>query len=252
MTELRRLGKAAVTGVGPTTKLRSVDSLQSIFDAKGFMSLDASHRNLTCTDCSVLCSGDIVTIDGDTGNIYRGQLAMRLPPIDRDQTTILSWCDKYKAMNTLGEVHCDGDFARCIQNGADGIGILETEYMFQFPDDEMSFERVLLSESVIERQELLSTMIPKHIVHFNKAFKLMNARPVCVRLLYPPLCSFVRSSQDRSRVLSSMTEDPDAIEKLSRNHSFPNLKHLLGVRNCIQIPEITEMQVKAVIGKRCV
>ena len=192
--------------------------------------------------------GDILTIDGATGEVMLGEVSTIKPDISGDFSTIMAWADKVRRLKirTNAETPLDTKVARDF--GAEGIGLCRTEHMF-FDEKRILYVRqMILSKSVEDRNEALKKILPFQKKDFVKIFKTMSGLPVTVRLLDPPLHEFLpKSGKEISRVANSLNISEHEIK--SRINDLHEENPMLGHRGCrlaISYPEIYEMQCEAI------
>ena len=192
--------------------------------------------------------GDIITIDGSSGEVMSGEVKTIKPDISGDFSTIMSWADKIRKMQvrTNAETPLDTKVAR--EFGAEGIGLCRTEHMF-FDEERILYVRqMILSKSKDDRSAALAKILPFQKKDFKEIFTIMKGLPVTVRLLDPPLHEFLpKSEKEISSVASSLNiserEIKDRISDLHEEN--PMLGHR-GCRLAISYPEIYEMQCEAI------
>jgi len=200
-------------------------------------------------------SGDVITIDGSTGLVYRGEVPAVGAAQDEYFYTVLNWADKYKKLRVFASCEDLQDVRKAFELGATGVGLLRTERMFQDKSCLDLFRRVLLSDSESERCRHLSEILPLQEAQFAEVFRSMNDRPVTVRLLDCPLQQFFPSPKSPSyhdevhEMAGRLGLSAD--DCMSRIKALQEVNPMLGKRGCrlsILHPEITIMQTKAVIG----
>ena len=192
--------------------------------------------------------GDIVTLDGSTGEVMLGEVNTIKPDISGDFSTLMAWADKVRSLKirTNAETPLDTKVARDF--GAEGIGLCRTEHMF-FDDERILYVRqMILSKNVEDRNEALKKILPFQKKDFIEIFKTMSGLPVTVRLLDPPLHEFLpKSEKEISGVASSLNITEREIK--NRINDLHEENPMLGHRGCrlaISYPEIYEMQCEAI------
>ena len=192
--------------------------------------------------------GDIITIDGSSGEVMSGEVKTIKPDISGDFSTIMSWADKIRKMQvrTNAETPLDTKVAR--EFGAEGIGLCRTEHMF-FDEERILYVRqMILSKSRDDRSAALAKILPFQKKDFKEIFTIMKGLPVTVRLLDPPLHEFLpKSEKEISSVASSLNiSEKEIKDRISDLHEEnPMLGHR-GCRLAISYPEIYEMQCEAI------
>jgi len=198
----------------------------------------------------VIRRGDIITIDGTAGEVMLGDIPKTEASSSEDFQTLLSWADKYRRLRVRANAETAADAAKARELGAEGIGLCRTEHMF-FDADRIDLMRaMILANNEAEREEYLV-----QLAHFQKAdmlelFKVMDGLPVNVRLLDPPLHEFLPHSDEETRELARRLGKPEepAVEAVI---NLREVNPMLGFRGCrlsVVMPEVTRMQVRAIIG----
>ena len=224
----RGMGKPCVSGSG---------NIQIDYESKNFK---VSGR--------VFKEGDIITIDGSSGEVMSGEVKTIKPDISGDFSTIMSWADNAREMKvrTNAETTLDTKVAR--EFGAEGIGLCRTEHMF-FDEERILYVRqMILSKSREDRNIALRKILPFQKKDFKEIFTIMNGLPVTVRLLDPPLHEFLPKSEKEisSVALSLSISEKEIKDRISDLHEEnPMLGHR-GCRLAISYPEIYEMQCEAI------
>ena len=196
----------------------------------------------------VFKEGEIITIDGSSGEVMSGEVKTIKPDISGDFSKIMSWADKTRKMQvrTNAETPLDTKVAR--EFGAEGIGLCRTEHMF-FDEERILYVRqMILSKSKEDRSEALGKILPFQKKDFYEIFSIMKGLPVTIRLLDPPLHEFLpKSEKEISSVASSIgISEKEIKDRISDLHEEnPMLGHR-GCRLAISYPEIYEMQCEAI------
>jgi pyruvate,orthophosphate dikinase len=185
-----------------------------------------------------LHEGDVITIDGGTGRVIVGEVALVPPQINEDFETILGWADELRVLRVWANADNPEDAAKAREFGAQGIGLCRTEHMF-FGDERLPVvQEMILASDEAGRREALDRLLPFQQADFEGIFEAMAGLPVVIRLLDPPLHEFLppleeaRDERMRARIKALTESNP-----------------MLGTRGCrlgIQWPEIYEMQVRAI------
>ena len=224
----RGMGKPCVSGSG---------NIQIDYESKNFK-----------VNGRVFKEGDIITIDGSSGEVMSGEVKTIKPDISGDFSTIMSWADNAREMKvrTNAETPLDTKVAR--EFGAEGIGLCRTEHMF-FDEERILYVRqMILSKSREDRNIALRKILPFQKKDFKEIFTIMNGLPVTVRLLDPPLHEFLPKSEKEisSVALSLSISEKEIKDRISDLHEEnPMLGHR-GCRLAISYPEIYEMQCEAI------
>ncbi len=231
----------------------------------GFDKMVIDRRNRTATiDNHVLKENDWITIDGTTGNVVIGKLALIPPPSELPEwlAEFLSWADDAMRLEVWANADTPEDAKRSRELGATGIGLCRTEHMFMQPDRLPVVQRMIISDTPEARAEALAQLLPFQKADFSGILEAMAGYPVTIRLLDPPLHEFLPSLE---QLLVETTElrltkgetDPDYVEKcrvLARVRALHEQNPMLGLRVCrlgIVYPEIYAMQVRAIFAAAC-
>jgi pyruvate,orthophosphate dikinase len=198
----------------------------------------------------VMKRGDVITLDGTAGEVMLGDIPKTEASTSEDFQTLLSWADKYRRLKVRANAETPADAAKARELGAEGIGLCRTEHMF-FEADRIDLMRaMILSETREERQGYLDQLLVFQKADMLSLFEVMHDLPVTVRLLDPPLHEFLPHSEEDMAGLAERIGKP--IEKIREiSQQLEEVNPMLGFRGCrlsIVYPEITEMQVQAIIS----
>ena len=212
----------------------------------------------------VLRQGDDLSIDGSTGEVFRGHietepsevvrvlidktLAPAEAPVYQQYAQLMRWADKERRLRVRTNADQPDQASNAIAFGAEGIGLCRTEHMFFGEDKIGPMREMILAESVEERRHALAKLLPLQRDDFAGIFRAMNGRPVTIRTIDPPLHEFLPHDEEGQRELAA--EMGIAYERVhNRVEALHEFNPMLGFRGCrlgILYPEITEMQVRAV------
>ena len=200
------------------------------------------------TSKEIIKEGDIITIDGSSGEIILGKVPTVKPEISDDFSKIMKWSDKFRKLKIRTNSETSSDTKTARDFGAEGIGLCRTEHMF-FDDERILFVRqMILSKTIEDRNNALIKLLPHQKNDFKKIFKIMAGLPVTVRLLDPPLHEFLpKNSKEIIEIANSLSLSQDEIN--SRINELHEHNPMLGHRGCrlgISFPEIYEMQCRAI------
>ena len=192
--------------------------------------------------------GDIITIDGSSGEIISGEVPTVKPEISGDFSKLMSWADSFRKLKvrTNSETPVDTKTAR--EFGAEGIGLCRTEHMFFDEERIVSVRQMILSKTTEDREEALKKLLPYQKNDFVEIFKIMNGLPVTVRLLDPPLHEFLpKTDKDIDDIAKelNLTEKDIKFRIVELHEQNPMLGHR-GCRLGISFPEIYHMQCEAI------
>jgi pyruvate,orthophosphate dikinase len=213
------------------------------------LQVDAGAGTATTRGGTVLQRGDLITIDGSAGEVMLGDVPKTEASSSDDFQTLLSWADKHRRLKVRANAETPEDAARARELGAEGIGLCRTEHMF-FDSTRIDLMRsMILARDTREREGFLEKLRVFQQQDIYELFRVMDGLPVTVRLLDPPLHEFLPHGEEELQALAiRLQRAPDelrsAVEELSE------VNPMLGFRGCrlsVVLPEITRMQVQAII-----
>ena len=193
--------------------------------------------------------GDVISFDGSTGCIYDGAIPTVDAKIAGDFDRIMGWADEYRTMKVRTNADTPTDAKKARELGAEGIGLCRTEHMFFEGDRIDAFREMICSDTVEEREEALSKILPLQQGDFEQLYEAMEGEPVTIRFLDPPLHEFVPTEEEDIKKLAEAKGKTVADIKaiIDSLHEFnPMLGHR-GCRLAVTYPEIAKMQTAAVI-----
>ena len=192
--------------------------------------------------------GDVITIDGSTGQVLEGAVAMLQPELSGEFAMLMEWADKARRMKvrTNAETPADARAARAF--GADGIGLCRTEHMFFSDERIVAVREMILSDDEKGRRAALAKLLPMQRKDFAELFEIMSGLPVTIRLLDPPLHEFLPHTEEEiAEVAAAMGASAEKLkQRASELHEFNPMLGFRGVRIAIAYPEIAEMQARAI------
>jgi pyruvate,orthophosphate dikinase len=204
-------------------------------------------------DTHVVKEGEYITLNGTTGEVILGQVALTQPELTGDFTTIMKWVDEFRKIGVWANADTPKDARVARGFGAEGIGLCRTEHMFFEPDRIFAVREMILADDIAGRKKALEKILPMQKGDFVGIFTEMRGLPVTIRLLDPPLHEFLPQTDDELKLLSEDMGVP--FEKLkARNSALREFNPMLGHRGCrlgITYPEIYEMQVQAIMEAAC-
>ncbi len=195
-----------------------------------------------------LQKGDVITIDGGTGQVLKGVVAMLQPELSGDFAAIMEWADGIRRMKvrTNAETPTDARTARSF--GAEGIGLCRTEHMFFEGDRIVAMREMILADTEAGRRAALAKLLPMQRSDFVELFEIMAGLPVTIRLLDPPLHEFLpKTEEEIAEVAAAMGVPADKLRQ--RTEALHEFNPMLGHRGCrlaVSYPEIAEMQARAI------
>ncbi len=213
------------------------------------LDINAEKKTMTVKG-KVYKQGDWLTLDGSTGSIYSGQLALKDPILPPEFKVLMGWCDTIRTVNVRTNADSPSDAKKAIEMGAEGIGLCRTEHMFfEGRDRQLAIQTMIVADTKEDRVKALSKLLPYQRKDFEGIFDAMNGKPVTIRLIDPPLHEFTPKDAAGIKELSKVAKMPEdkVRSRIDQLHeSNPMLGHR-GCRLCITYPEILEMQVRAII-----
>ena len=193
--------------------------------------------------------GDYISLDGSTGKIYKGDIATQEATVSGNFERIMEWADQFRTLRVRTNADTPADTLNAVKLGAEGIGLCRTEHMFFDAERIPKIRKMILSETVAQREEALNELIPFQKGDFKAMYKALEGRPMTVRYLDPPLHEFVPTDPDDIKALADdmgMTVE-DVKAKCAELHEFNPMMGHRGCRLAVTYPEIAKMQTRAVM-----
>ena len=193
--------------------------------------------------------GDVISIDGTTGNIYDGAIATVDAQIAGEFGRIMAWADKYRVLKVRTNADTPADAKKARELGAEGIGLCRTEHMFFEADRIAAFREMICSDTVEEREAALAKIEPMQQADFEALYEALEGCPVTIRFLDPPLHEFVPTEEaDIEALAKAQGKSVETIKNIIASlHKFNPMMGHRGCRLAVTYPEIAKMQTKAVI-----
>jgi pyruvate,orthophosphate dikinase len=213
----------------------------------GGVSVDYGAQTLQVGN-TVVRGGDVITLDGATGEVFVGAVAMIEPKLSGDFATLMEWADGVRRLRvrTNAETPLDAETAR--KFGAEGIGLSRTEHMFFDPARIGAVRQMIMAHDKAGRRAALDKLLPFQRQDFTELFRIMAGLPVTIRLLDPPLHEFLpHQDAELADVAAALGQDMETIRR--RAAELQEANPMLGHRGCrlgISYPEIYEMQARAI------
>lgn len=192
--------------------------------------------------------GDWITLDGSTGEIFKGKIPVVDPVVGEDFKKLMSWVDNFRTIGVRANADTPHDSRVARDFGAEGIGLCRTEHMFFEADRIKAVRKMIVAKSREEREKALKQILPMQKKDFMDIFKVMNGLPVTIRLLDPPLHEFLPSEEEDIKEISGEL-GVEFDELKATVNSLHEMNPMLGHRGCrlsISYPEILDMQVRAI------
>ena len=197
----------------------------------------------------ILKEGDMISIDGTTGQVMKGALPLVVPEMAGDFGEFMGWVDEIRKLKVRANAETPLDAKTARQFGAEGIGLCRTEHMFFDPSRINHMREMILAKTEADRRKALDKLLPYQREDFVQLFKIMEGLPVTIRLLDPPLHEFLPHKRDEQIEIAQELGVP--VEEIAaRTAELHEANPMLGLRGCrlaIVFPEICEMQTRAII-----
>jgi len=224
----RGMGKPCVSGAGDVV-------------------IDYKAKTMTIGD-KTFAEGDMITLDGSTGEVLMGEVIMLQPQLTGAFSTLMGWADDVRRMGVRANAETPLDAETARKFGAEGIGLCRTEHMFFDPSRILHVRQMILSETAAERRAALDKIEPHQKQDFIDLFKIMKGLPVTIRLLDPPLHEFLpHAEEEKAALAKSLDISPERIQqRIDRLHETNPMLGMRGSRLGIVYPEIYQMQVTAI------
>lgn len=213
----------------------------------GELQIDYKAKQFKCADVTVK-EGDVITLDGSTGEVIVGAVATKEPELVGDFGVLMGWADEIRQLRvrTNADTPHDAEVAR--KFGAEGIGLCRTEHMFFDPQRISHMREMILADNVEKRRSALAKLLPYQRDDFKGLFVAMDGLPVTIRLLDPPLHEFLPTKEaEQKDIAKELGVTLDAVK--ARVDQLHEANPMLGHRGCrlgITYPEIYEMQAQAI------
>jgi pyruvate,orthophosphate dikinase len=217
--------------------------------------IDMERRTVTIAG-HLFAEGDVISLDGATGEVFAGPLPLVPPRMTDEFRHILAWADEDRRLGVRANADTGEDARRARDFGAEGIGLCRTEHMFMDPARLPAVRRMILAETDDERAAALAEILPMQQGDFEEILTAMSGLPVTMRLLDPPLHEFLPSVVEQALEVQRLeltgggaSEIADASALLGRIRSLAEQNPMLGLRGvrlCLVYPQIPEMQVRAI------
>ncbi len=210
--------------------------------------ISAKDRTITAPDGRVFAEGDVLTLDGTSGEVLAGAAEMLEPALDEWFTTLLHWADNVRDIGIRANADTPDDARTARMFEAEGIGLCRTEHMF-FDEDRLTVMReMIFADTGRDRKVALDRLLPMQRADFIALFDIMAGLPVCIRLFDPPLHEFLPHDRDGIRELAGALDKPlsDVTRRVEALREFNPMLGMRGVRLGITVPEIYDMQARAI------
>ena len=211
------------------------------------VSIDLERETLQAGG-TLLQKGDIITIDGSTGQIIKGRVPMREPELSEDFNRLMRWADGFRRLKVRANADTPADARQALAFGAEGIGLCRTEHMFFEESRILAMREMILAEDQEGRRKALARLLPAQRKDFIELFEIMAGLPVTIRLLDPPLHEFLPHGDE---IIGEVAADMGvSVARLRRRivalSEFNPMLGQRGARLLVSYPEIVEMQARAI------
>jgi len=224
----RGMGRACVAGAGAIT-------------------MDYKAKSMMIGD-QTINEGDLVTIDGSTGEVMLGEVETKQPELSGDFETVMAWADAARRMKVRTNAETPLDAQTAKEFGAEGIGLCRTEHMFFDPDRIQHVREMIFATNTAGREEALAKLLPEQRKDFTELFNIMDGLPITIRLLDPPLHEFMpHEPEEIEHFAKTAGLESDFVAR--RYAELSEANPMLGHRGCrlgITFPEIYAMQARAI------
>ncbi len=235
----RGMGRPCVSGCS-ALQVDQVRRSMTIYGADGAIVATIAH-------------GETITIDGSSGNLYRGAVDTVPADLGNEMGTLLKWTDRVRRLRVRANADTPAQAEKALSFGAEGIGLCRTEHMFFDAERIRAVREMILARDQTARKRALDKLLPFQTADFTALFRVMQQRPVTIRLLDPPLHEFLPKEPEQiAELATALGLSVDDVERRIRElYEFnPMLGHR-GVRLGITFPDIAEMQVRAILDAAC-
>ena len=212
------------------------------------MRFQMKRRALVAADGRVLREGDLITVDGTNGQILAGAVDMVAANLDETFRTFMSWADAERDIGVRANADTPADAKSALHFRAQGIGLCRTEHMFFETERLTPMREMIFARDAKDRQAALELVLPMQRADFIKLFHIMQGHPVCIRLFDPPLHEFLPTTRTGQRELAEALDIPvsDVVRRIESLTEYNPMLGMRGVRLGISIPEIYDMQARAI------
>ncbi|HBT02400.1 MAG TPA: pyruvate, phosphate dikinase, partial [Citreicella sp.] len=212
------------------------------------MGFRLSDRVLLSEDGRRFREGDILTVDGTSGQVLAGAPQMVEAALDDAFQTLMSWADAERDIGIRANADTPADAATARNFAAQGIGLCRTEHMFFEAERITPMREMIFADSPEDRKTALARLLPMQRADFTELFRIMEGMPVCIRLFDPPLHEFLPTDRAGLRDLAEALDLPvsDVTRRVESMGEYNPMLGMRGVRLGIAIPEIYDMQARAI------
>ena len=212
------------------------------------MQFQIRKKRLTTADGRIFEEGDVITIDGTNGQILAGKPAMLEAAQDDSFLDLMAWADDLRDIGVRANADTPADAQTARNFAAQGIGLCRTEHMFFEADRLTVMREMIFADTSEDRADALEQLLPMQRADFTELFKIMQGQPVCIRLFDPPLHEFLPTDRSSLHLLAEALDKPlsEVTRRVETLEEYNPMLGLRGVRLGITVPEIYEMQARAI------
>ncbi len=193
--------------------------------------------------------GDYISLDGTTGKIYNGDIKTQEASVGGNFKRIMDWADSFRKLGVRTNADTPADTKNAVKLGAEGIGLCRTEHMFFDPERIHNLRKMIVSDTLEDREEALSKLLPYQKGDFKAMYKALEGRPMTVRYLDPPLHEFTpKTTEEMAELAKDMGKTVEEIKKKCDDlHEFNPMMGHRGCRLAVTYPELAKMQTRAIM-----
>ena len=212
------------------------------------MKFNRRRKQLVAQNGRVFAAGEIITIDGTSGEVLAGAPKMREAALDESFQTLMDWADELRDIEIRANADTPADAQTARNFNAEGIGLCRTEHMFFEPGRLTVMREMIFAETSQDRRAVLERLLPMQRADFTQLFRIMEGKPVCIRLFDPPLHEFLPTDRAGQRDLADALDLAlsDVTRRIDAMMEYNPMLGLRGVRLGVTVPEIYEMQARAI------
>lgn len=205
-------------------------------------------KQLMLQDGRIIKEGDIVTVDGTAGQVLLGTVEMQEAALDDSFQTLMEWADVERDIEIRANADTPADAQTARNFNAQGIGLCRTEHMFFEAGRLTVMREMIFAQGAEDRRAVLERLLPMQRDDFTQLFRIMQGQPVCIRLFDPPLHEFLPADRNGQRELAEALDLPlsDVTRRIEAMSEYNPMLGLRGVRLGVTMPEIYEMQARAI------
>ena len=214
----------------------------------GSLKVDAERGTMIAGTVRI-ARGDVLTIDGAAGKVYRGRVPTLHPEVGGDFAILMEWADRSRRLKIRTNADTPADCETARRFGAEGVGLCRTEHMFFDAERILAVRQMILADDLAGRKAALAKLLPMQREDFHNIFRIMAGLPVTIRLLDPPLHEFIPHTDEEIAVVAKAAGSEPA-KLRARALQLAEANPMLGHRGCrlgITYPEIYEMQARAIL-----